>query len=163
MGRSRHRGVVLALALVAALAATTGPAATSHGVRPKTTAKVSRYRAGLPASAANYYALAYGIDQMSVKLAESGQLVRFNYRVTDAARASALHDKAASPELLDEHVHAVLHVPVMEKVGPLRQSTAPEYGKSYWMVFSNKGNLVRNGHRVSVVIGPVRLDGLVVQ
>jgi hypothetical protein len=100
---------------------------------------------------------------MSVKLAESGQLVRFNYRVTDAVKAGVLHDKAASPYLLDEKVHAVLQVPVMEKVGPLRQATAAETGKTYWMAFSNKGNLVKAGHRVSVMIGQVRVDGLVVQ
>jgi len=30
-------------------------------------------------------------------------------------------------------------------------------------VFSNKGSVVKAGHRVSVVIGQVRIDGLVVQ
>ena len=81
----------------------------------------------------------------------------------DATKASALNEKTASPALLDEKVHAVLQVPTMEKVGQLRQSGLPENGKSYWMVFSNKGNLVKPRHRVSVVIGQVRVDGLVVQ
>jgi len=128
------------------------------------TVKPARYRTvGMPASAVRYYSQAYGVDQLSAKLAESGQLVRFSYRVTDAAKAAALHDKAAAPQMLDERVHAVLQVPVMEKVGPLRQAVAPEQAKSYWMVFSNKGNVVKAGHRVSVVIGQVRIDGLVVQ
>ena len=129
-----------------------------------TTVKPARYRAGgMPASAARYYNLAYGVDQLSAKLAESGQLVRFSYRVTDTAKAGVLHDKAASPQMLDEKVRAVLQVPVMEKVGPLRQAVPPEHGKSYWMVFSNKGNIVKAGHRVSVVIGAARIDGIVVQ
>jgi hypothetical protein len=156
---------ILALA-VAAGAATppTKPAAARKPAHAKSTVKPARYHIGaMPGSAAQYYALSYGVDQMSVKLAESGQLVRFNYRVTDAAKAGPLHDKAAKPYLLDERSHVVLQVPVMEKVGPLRQSTPPEYGKSYWMVFSNKGNLVKAGHRVSVVIGQTRVDGLVVQ
>ncbi len=118
---------------------------------------------GMPESARTFYALGWGVDQLSAKLVESGQLVRFSYRVMDASKAKALHDRAASPLLLDEKVHAVLQVPVMEKVGPLRQSVTPEHGKSYWMVFSNKGNLVKAGHRVSVVIGQFRVDGLVVQ
>lgn len=130
----------------------------------KKTIKPARYRiAAMPASAVRYYSVSYGVDQLSAKLAESGQLVRFNYRVTDASLAAVLQDKAASPYMLDEKVHAVLQVPVMEKVGPLRQAVPPEYGKSYWMVFSNKGNIVKAGHRVSVVIGQVRIDGLVVQ
>jgi hypothetical protein len=44
----------------------------------------------------------------------------------------------------------------------LRQSVAPEAGKSYWMAFSNKGRLVKRGDRVNVVIGPFRAEGLVV-
>jgi len=126
--------------------------------------KPARYRTvGMPASAVRYYSQAYGVDQLSAKLAESGQLVRFSYRVTDADKAGSLHDKAAAPQMLDEKMHAVLQVPVMEKVGPLRQAVPPEQAKSYWMVFSNKGNVVKAGHRVSVVIGQVRIDGLVVQ
>jgi len=54
-------------------------------------------------------------------------------------------------------------VPSMEKVGQLRQSSTPEAGKSYWMVFSNKGSFVKRGNRVSVEIGRFRVDGLVVQ
>ena len=105
--------------------------------------KPSRHPAGgLPDSARKSYELAWGVDQLSARLAESGQLVRFDYRITDVAKAAALNDKAASPYLLDEKVHAVLKVPTMEKVGPLRQSTP---------------------HRVSVVIGPFRVDGLIVQ
>jgi hypothetical protein len=128
------------------------------------TIKPARYRRiGMPASAVRLYELQWGVDQMSVKLAESGQLVRFSYRVTDADKAKVVHEKASNPYLLDEKVHAVLQVPTLEKVGPLRQSGAPEDGKSYWMAFSNKGGLVRAGHRVSVVIGEFRVDGLVVQ
>ncbi|MGH8314972.1 MAG: hypothetical protein ACRETU_07455 [Steroidobacterales bacterium] len=107
--------------------------------------------------------MTWGVDQLSTKLAESGQLVRFSYRVIDTTKAALLHDKAASPQLLDEKAHAVLQVPNMEKVGPLRQATAPEAGKSYWMVFSNKGGHVKAGHRVSIVIGSFRVDGLIVQ
>ena len=116
-----------------------------------------------PTSGRNYYAIAWGVDQLSAKLVESGQLVRFSYRVVDAAKAAALHDKASAPYMLDEAAHAVLQIPEMEKVGKLRQSGPPENGRKYWMAFSNKGNYVKAGHRVSVVIGQVRVDGLVVQ
>ena len=117
----------------------------------------------MPESARTYYALGWGVDQLSAKLAESGQLVRVSYRVVDPTKAQALHEKTSSPYLLDEKAHAVLQVPNMEKVGPLRQSGVAESGKSYWMVFSNKGSPVKPGHRVSLVIGSFRVDGLVVQ
>ena len=126
--------------------------------------KTSRYAAGgMPEKARNYYALTWGVDQLSAKLTESGALVRFSYRVTDATRAQALQDKAAVPAMVDEAAHVSLVVPTLEKVGPLRQAMPVENGKSYWMAFSNKGSLVKQGHRVSVLIGPVRIDGLIVQ
>jgi hypothetical protein len=55
-----------------------------------------------------------------------------------------------------------LVIPVMEKVGQLRQSQPPEAGRSYWMAFSNKGRPVKRGDRVGVVIGAFHADGLVV-
>ena len=143
---------------IAALAAGVS-APTSQGHK-----KASRYAAeGLPPSARQYYAMIWGVDQLTVKLAESGQLVRFSYRVVDADKAQILEDKASSPSMLDEGAHVALSIPVMDKVGPLRQSMPAETDKTYWMLFSNKGNKVRSGHRVSVVIGSFRVDGLIVQ
>ncbi len=127
---------------------------------PKNT---SHYTAAMPASARQYYAATWGVDQLTVKLAESGQLVRFSYRVVDADRAQALENKASTPSLVDENAHVALSIPVMDKVGPLRQSMPAETGKTYWMMFSNKGNKVGSGHRVSIAIGPARFDGLIVQ
>jgi hypothetical protein len=146
-------------ALTTAALAAGPPASAAHGHK-----KASRYAAGaMTAGARQYYAVTWGVDQLTVKLAESGQLVRFSYRVVDADKAQALEDKASSPSLLDERAHVALSIPVMDKVGPLRQSMPAETGKTYWMMFSNKGNKVRSGHRVSVVIGAIQFDGLIVQ
>ena len=112
--------------------------------------------------AGRYFKLVWGIDSLSVKLVESGQLVRFTWRVVDPDRAKVLSDKKLEPALIDPQAGVSLVVPVMEKIGQLRQSAPPEAGKSYWMVFSNKGRLVRRGDRVNVVIGEFRADGLAV-
>ena len=105
----------------------------------------------------------WGVDSLGVKSVESGQMIRFSYRVIDVEKAKGLNDKKANPFLIDEKARVKLVVPTMEKVGQLRQSSTPEAGKSYWMVFSNKGNFVKRGNRVSVEIGRFRVDGLVVQ
>ena len=160
-----------ALGLAASMtwtAATSGaaPATPATPTQPATPAakQLSRHRAaGMPDGARQYYARTWGVDQLSAKLAESGQLVRFNYRVIDAVKAAPLNVRASSPQMIDEKARVSLMVPTMEKVGPLRQSMTPENGKIYWMVFSNKGNYVKPGDRVSVVIGPFRVDGLIVQ
>lgn len=163
---------VLVIALIpggALLAGSPAPAAIWKPVAPtriitKVHKKPSRYAAGaMPQGARRYYAMTYGVDQLSAKLTESGALVRFSYRVIDPTKAKALQDQAAAPTLTDEAAHVALVVPTLEKVGPLRQTMAAEAGKSYWVAFSNKGSKVKAGERVAVVVGPLRVDGLIVE
>jgi hypothetical protein len=94
-----------------------------------------------------YYETAWGVDELRVKAAESGELIRFNYRVMDPAKAAALNDKKAEPQLIDSQAGVKLSVPQMEKVGKLRQSTLA----------------VKRGHRVDIVIGSFHANGLVVE
>jgi hypothetical protein len=117
----------------------------------------------LAGRAGAYYRGLWGIDSVTVKWAESGELVRFSYRVLDPAKAGPLNDKNAEPSLIDPQAGVSLVVPTMEKVGQLRQSATPESGKSYWMAFSNQGRRVKRGDRVSVVIGQFHADWLVVE
>jgi len=110
-----------------------------------------------------YYGLIWGVDALSVKAVESGEIIRFTYRVLDASKAKALNDKKAEPSLIDPQAGVKLVVPSLEQVGLLRQSATPEAGKSYWMAFSNSGRLVKRGDHVNVVIGQFRAEGLVVE
>ena len=161
--------VASSLVVFAPLAQSTIPP--DQGVRAKTPApahasrhKSSPYRpVGLPDSGKAYYQSLWGVDDFVVRSTASGNLIRFSYRVTDPARAKALGDKKATPYLFGHRSRAMLQIPVMSKVGQLRQTGAPQAGKEYWMVFSNKGNLVKPGDRVSVIIGSFHADGLMVE
>jgi len=113
--------------------------------------------------AKNHYIAAWGVDKMKVSFTASGNLIRFSYRVAEPELAKILGDKKITPYMLSPRHAAVLQVPVMDKVGMLRQATTPQAGQEYWMVFSNKGNLVRPGDRVNVVIGAFHADGLMVE
>jgi hypothetical protein len=113
--------------------------------------------------AGKYYLGAWGVEKLRVSYTSSGNLIRFSYRVADAGLAKPLADKAMTPYLYGQRSRALLQVPVMDKVGMLRQAAPPEAGKEYWMVFSNKGNLVKPGDRVNVVIGAFHADGLMVE
>ncbi len=136
----------------------------AKSVPAQTTRKKSPYLPeGVPRSGRTYLAVTAGVDNLKARRTNSGNLIRFSYRVTNADLAKALNDKKAAPYMIGHTSHAMLQVPVMDKVGPLRQSTRPETGKEYWMVFSNKGDVVKTGERVSVVIGSFRVDGLVVE
>jgi hypothetical protein len=122
----------------------------------------TRYHPSVPKRAIQYYSMVWGVDSLDVKWTESGEVIRFTYRVLDPVKAAILNDKKFEPSLIDPEAGVKLVVPSLEKVGQLRQSSTPEAGKSYWMAFSNKGRYVKKGHRVDVVIGTFRAQGLVV-
>ena len=180
MGSGKRRGTVIGvgLALVAGIlysplahaaadanGDTVVPApAAAHPMPPALPHKTSPYRqVKLTENAKNYYVAAWGVDRLKVSYTSSGNLIRFSYRVADPQRAKALGERQATPYMMGQRSHALLQVPVMDKVGQLRQSGTPLAGQEYWMVFSNKGNLVRPGDRVNVMIGTFRADGLMVE
>jgi hypothetical protein len=140
-----------------------GNPAPATPAQPAAAAAPHRYQpARFAGRAGTYYRLIWGVESLGVKWTESGEVIRFSYRVLDPEKAKTLNDKQFEPSLIDPQAGVSLVVPTMDKIGKLRQSSTPEAGKSYWMAFSNKGRLVKRGHRVSVVIGKFRADGLVV-
>ena len=152
-------GVLAGGIFVFPAAAQTPDAAT----KPETATTGSRFKPNRFSHRAElHYGLIWGVDSLSVKWTESGEVIRFAYRVLDAEKAKMLNDKKAEPALIDQRAGVKLVVPSLEKVGQLRQSSPPVAGKAYWMAFSNKGRKVKRGDRVSVVIGRFRADGLVV-
>ena len=136
----------------------TGAPAAAAPANPARRYQPNRFarRAGL------YYEQIWGVDSLSVKAVESGEVIRFAWRVLDPEKAKMIHDKKHEPSLVDRQAGVSLIVPSMEKVGQLRQSSTPEAGRSYWMAFSNKGRRVKRGDLVEVVIGQFHAQGLVV-
>jgi hypothetical protein len=111
-----------------------------------------------------YYSSMWGVDSLSVKAVESGEIIRFSYRVMDSTLAKTVNVKSLEPALIDPEAGVSLVVPSLEQVGMLRQSSkTPEVGKSYWMAFSNSGRRVKPGDRVIVQIGQFRAAGLIVE
>ena len=154
-------GIFAASIVVSPLAAQSTP---TRSEKPVSTAATTRYQPDRFAGrAGKFYPLIWGIDSIKVKAAESGELIRFSYRVLDAEKAKPLHDKKIEPKLIDPVSHLILVIPSLEKVGQLRQSGTPEAGRSYWMAFSNPHRDVKKGDRVNVVIGQFHADGLVVE
>jgi hypothetical protein len=156
-------GLVTSSIVAPAAFAQTSQAKAKPAATPPAAASPSRYQPNRFSKRADlHYALIWGVDSLSVKEAESGEIIRFNYRVLDSEKAKALSDKKAEPSLIDPQAGVKLVVPSLEQVGQLRQSAPPEAGKIYWMAFSNSGRRVKRGDRVDVVIGHFRADGLVV-
>jgi len=137
---------------------------TPTGAQPAAGAQPSRYLPNhMAMRAVALYGTTWGVESLSVKSVESGEIIRFSYHVIDAEKAKQLNDKKSDPVLIDPRAGVKLVVPSLEKVGQLRQSSTPEAGKSYWMAFSNKGRLVKRGDRVNIVIGTFHAEGLLVE
>ena len=148
----------------AAPAAASLPAASTPGAPPRTTGAPYRFQPNRFSKRARmFYEGFWGVDSLSVKAVESGEIIRFSYRVLDGDKALALNDKKVDPALICPEKGVKLIVPSMEKVGQLRQSSTPEPDKSYWMAFSNAGRVVKRGDRVNVVIGNFHAENLVVE
>lgn len=164
-GRPRRFAIPAAALITAIMSIQTGwtqtatPAAKSALSGAPTRYHSSRF----PGRAAAYYSVVWGVDSLGVKAVESGELIRFSYRVLDPIKAKELNDKNIEASLILPEAHASLVIPSLEKVGKLRQSSTPEAGKAYWMAFSNPSRLVKRGDRVNVVIGSFHADGLVVE
>ncbi len=140
------------------------PASSAAHAATKPTGTPTRFTPPLmPRRAQMYYESVWGIDGLTVKVAESGELIRFSYQVLDPERAKTLNDKRVEPSLIFPAGHVTLSIPSLEKVGQLRQSNTPEAGKSYWMAFSNPRRVVKRGDRVDISVGTFRAEGLVVQ
>jgi hypothetical protein len=86
---------------------------------------------GLSRKADMYYEGVWGVSDLHVKVAESGELIRFNYRVLDPQKAAALNNKKVGPALFDAQARVQLAVPQVQNVGKLRQSSTPKAGMVY--------------------------------
>jgi|SRR5580692_3114627 hypothetical protein len=118
---------------------------------------------GWHARQGQYFQRNLGVDILGVQRVSSGEMLAFRYVILDCEKAKAFNDKRNSAYLIDEKSGAKLTVPQMEKVGALRTTTTPEAGRMYWIVFANTGRVVDTGSTVDVLIGDVRVDGLVVE
>jgi hypothetical protein len=142
------------------------PVAAEQPVRAAATANANALAEEMRAWAATngtYLQRTWGVDVVGVRLVSSDWMLEFKYRVLDADKAAPLLDQHAKPYLVDDASGARLAVPAMENVGELRQHSAPNANRVYFMIFGNANKIVTRGGHVSVVIGQFQASGLPVQ
>lgn len=105
-----------------------------------------------------------GIEVVAIRTTAAGSMLDFRFKVLDKEKAMPFFLKEIKPHLIDEKTGAVLEVPVPAKGGPMRPtSRAPREGITYFMLFANPGNFIKTGNQVSILIGDLRVDNLVVE
>ena len=105
----------------------------------------------------------WGVEVYGVRRATAGLMIDFRFRVLDAAKAEPLFDSRNKPYLVRDGSDVKLPVPMGAKVGAFRPTNRGRNivaDKDYYMMFANPGAYVLPGHKVSVVIGDFRVDGL---
>lgn len=106
----------------------------------------------------------FGIEILGVRLTAAGYLIDVRYRVNDCDKAMEWMDRRAKTYLVDESTGAKFYTPSPPKVGPLRQtSRQPRAGRTYFMMFANPGGFIKSGAKVSVVVGDLKLEHLLLQ
>ena len=91
-------------------------------------------------------------------------MIDFRYKVIDPVKAAKLGKAESKPSLVDEATGTTLLVPKTPKVGPLRQTAEQlDAGKIYWMLFANRGQVVKPGSKVTIAIGDFRVEHLEVE
>ncbi len=107
-----------------------------------------------------------GVEFGAVHLSAAGNMLDLRYRVVDPVRAAPLFDRKVRPYLLDESSGAAFGVPDSPKLGQLRttrRNSDAAADRNYHVLFANPGQLLKAGQKVSLVIGDIRVENLVVR
>ena len=141
-------------------AAVAGPALTQHGHHsPESFATHSITEAQRLATEQQY-----GVSILGVRVTAAGHMLDFRYRVLDTTKAGRLIRPKMGLALVDMATKAEMPVPVMDKVGALKQTRSHLYAdRTYSVLFANRGGVVKPGSKVSIQFGDLTLDNLIVE
>ena len=105
----------------------------------------------------------WGIKIVGIKLTAAGHMLDFRYKVLDSEKASLFLKRQVEPYLVDQETGAKLSIP-RTRLGPMRQtSVKPEENRDYFMLFGNPTGLIKPGSKVTLVIGDLKIEDLVVE
>jgi hypothetical protein len=136
----RMLAFVLALAVVAGIALYS--AASTSGKPP------------VRGISAQVLADTYGAKVDLIGVAALGGMVQLRFTVLDTKKADALfHDKDKMPRLLIESNGQILEPPA-----GMKHSMKMVNGGSYFIIYGNRANMVKEGTKISVVVGDVKLE-----
>jgi hypothetical protein len=105
----------------------------------------------------------WGIKIQQIRLSAEGLMLDFRYRVLDADKAAPLFSRQSKAYLIDEETGAKFLIAESPKVGALRTTRPPKQDKIYFIIFVNPGRYVKQGKKVTVVIGDFKAEHLTVE
>ncbi|HLE15840.1 MAG TPA: hypothetical protein VI776_13915 [Anaerolineales bacterium] len=100
-----------------------------------------------------------GMRVVRVALATGGGMVDLRYQVLDPDKAVIVHDDQNPPAILDQASGKILNIPWMAHASKHTLRT----GITYYVLLLNQEGVLKRGSRVTVILGGVSLENVVVQ
>ena len=105
-----------------------------------------------------------GVEVVAVRLTAAGRMLDFRYRVTDPGKASALLNRRTKAHAIHLPTGKEMGIPRVARVGRMKSSAVEgKRGTVYFLFLDARGQQVKSGDRVTVVIGEHRFEDLAVQ
>jgi hypothetical protein len=101
----------------------------------------------------------YGVRLLGAYVTAAGGMIEIEYQVVDPARAASIHDDEISPVLEVRGVR--FDTPGM--VGHGHSKETPVAGRTGYVLLANSLGLLRVGDPVSIVVGELSLDGVILE
>ncbi|MGB0127014.1 MAG: hypothetical protein WBP72_05185 [Rhodocyclaceae bacterium] len=143
------------------------PAQAASAAPADTAAKpAATIRQDLPAARAVVTERDLGIKLTSLRMASTGTTVELRFYLDDPRKGAKLFDRETPPFLMDESGGPALTTAAPPIAYGTGRSAAPDRAprrRSYLLQFSNARQSVRAGSRVSLVVGDLKVTGLVVE
>jgi hypothetical protein len=98
----------------------------------------------------------YGVEVMGAHVSSAGYVIDVRYKVLDAAKAAPMLDRQVRPVLINEANNERFYVPQPPIVGALRQTSRNQNivpGKVYFMLFANPDKRIKNGDKLTLMVG----------
>ena len=109
----------------------------------------------------------WGIKLYGIRWTAAGYMLEMKFRILDPDKAFPLLKRDIERHVIVEKSGAVLQVPFTEKLGSLkssvRTSNMVRQDHNYMALFANPGKHVKPGDKVTLVIGNLMAENLVVQ
>ena len=105
----------------------------------------------------------WGVRALNIRQTADGYMLDFRYRIIDAEKAAPLFSPRIKPYLVDQASGAVMAVPNVPKVGSMRSTRKPIKDRNYAILFANPAKYIKPGNKVTVAIGDLRIENLVVE
>jgi hypothetical protein len=94
-----------------------------------------------------------------VSVTGDGGLVDLRFKILDPQRANAMHDQGRPPAVVDEQSGLVVHELLMNHSHTGQYQT----GVTYYLIFTNPGNWIHRGSRVTVLLGNAQVEHVLVK